>query len=464
MTTDLADLTVVELLDGYRSGHFTPSEAVAACLERIDACEPTINAVLTAVRERAVAEAAQSTRRWQRGEARALEGIPFGLKDVIDTAGVRTTGGAILLADRVPSADAVAVRRLRDSGAVLIAKLQTFEFAFGANPHFGPAANPWDPSRTPGGSSEGPGAAVAAGEVPLALGTDTGGSIRIPASLSGITGFKPTFGRVPTTGILPLSQSLDHVGPMARSAADCARAFDVIAGSDPSDPGSHGGVAATSRALEIDPAGLRVGVATNWFFDRVAPSVADATREVASVFAAAGADVVDVAVPSADLAEVVGWTIMATEAADVHADTWTSVEQLGEPLAVLLTVGRRLDSRDYESAQRLRRHLQAGAESAFETCDVLLTPGTGFVAPRLDDLLAELDDEQVPWLEVVARNTFWHDVVGVPAVALPCGFDRAGLPLGVQLAARPGRDGLCLAAAHLCQSVTDHHRRRPPVR
>lgn len=461
MTTDLADLTVGELLDGYRERRFTPSEAMVACLDRIDAWEPTINAVITDVRERAISEAAESTVRWQKGVAGELEGIPFGLKDVIDAEGVRTTGGAVLLADRVASADATAVRRLRHAGAVLVAKLQTFEFAFGANPHFGPSTNPWDPSRTPGGSSEGPAAAVAAGEVPFALGTDTGGSIRIPSSLSGITGFKPTLGRVPTSGILPLAHSLDHVGPMARSALDCATVFDVIAGSDSADPASHGGPATTRRELDVEPGDLRIGVATNWFFDRIAPAVVDATREVASALAGAGAEVVDVSVPSVELAEVVGWTIMATEAAAIHDKTWKSVEQLGEPLRVLLTVGRRLDREDYESAQRLRRHLQAGVETAFESCDVLLTPGVGFVAPRLDDLLAELDDEQVSWLDVVARNTFWHDVVGIPAVAFPCGSDAAGLPIGAQLAAPPGRDASCLAAAHLFQSITDHHRRRP---
>jgi aspartyl-tRNA(Asn)/glutamyl-tRNA(Gln) amidotransferase subunit A len=459
---ELADLTVAQLLDGYGSGQCSPSDAVAACFDRMDAAEGSLNAVLTEARERAVAEAAESTRRWQGSEARRLEGIPFGAKDVIDTADVRTTGGAVLLEQRVPSADAVAVHRLRDAGAVLVAKLQTFEFAFGANPHFGPAHNPWDVSRTPGGSSEGPGAAVAAGEVPLALGTDTGGSIRIPASLSGITGFKPTFGRVPTTGILPLSESLDHVGPMARTAADCALAFDVISGSDESDPFSHGGAAKTAASLEIDSSSLRVGVATNWFFDRIASDVGEATLTVAAALRDAGATVVEVTVPSVDLAEVVGWTIMATEAARIHAETWKSVELVGPPLATLLAVGHRLGQDDYDGAQRLRRHLGAGVESVFEECDVLLTPGVGFVAPRLDELLAELDDEQVPWLEVVARNTFWHDVVGIPAIAFPAGF-AAGLPLGAQLAAPPGRDGLCLAAAHLFQSVSDHHRRRPPA-
>ncbi|MET0693815.1 MAG: amidase, partial [Propionibacteriaceae bacterium] len=218
----LADATATELLALYAAKEASPADAVQACLDRIDAVDPSLNAVLVPLGEAALAGAAESARRWADGTQRPLEGVPFGLKDIVSTAGITTTGGSALYRDNVPTTDAALAARLRDAGGLLLAKLHTFEFAMGGadNRTFGPARNPWDLTRTTGGSSSGSGAAVASGEVPLAIGTDTGGSIRLPAAYCGITGLKPTSGRGPRHGVRGRSWPLDPAGPMTRSVAD----------------------------------------------------------------------------------------------------------------------------------------------------------------------------------------------------------------------------------------------------
>ncbi len=440
----ITEFDVQGLLQAFGSGEARPSEAVEASLAKIGESDDVLRAVLALPAERAREEAAEADRRWKEGRARPLEGVPFGVKDVIDTADVVTTGGSPIHRHRVPTTDAIAIARLRSAGAILTAKLQTFEFAFGSNPHFGPGHNPWDLLRTAGGSSEGPGVALAARLLPLAIGSDSGGSIRIPASLCGVTGFKPTAGTVPTAGLMPLSPSLDHVGPMARTARDCALAMSAMA------PG-FGDV---SPAIES----VRVGVAENWFWDVLDPDVEAAGRACADFLSDAGALVFGVQVPHAELAEEVCWTLMAAEAAQVHRHTDRG--RLGAPLRDLVADGERISAGDYHRALEERQRIRQAAETAlFAECDVLLTPGTPCTAPRLDDMMATLGDRQVPWLEVVARTTMWHNLVGCAAVAIPFGLDRHRLPLSVQLASRT--DAQCLSLAIAIQAATDHHLLRP---
>ena len=261
----LADLTASELLELYRRGEASPVEAVESCLGRIQRLDQAVGAVLTLLVERALSQAEESARRWRTGEARALEGVPYGLKDIIATKGIRSTGGSPLYTEYVPTQSATLAERLEDAGGVLVAKLNTFEFAAGSN---ATSSNPWNLEHWPAGSSSGSTVAVAAHELPLAIGTDTGGSIAIPAAFCGVVGLKPTFGRIPRSGIMPLSWTLDHAGPLTRSTLDAALALKVMAGADARDP--------TSASAPVDDyvgnidAGLHticIGVPTDWFFD-----------------------------------------------------------------------------------------------------------------------------------------------------------------------------------------------------
>ncbi|MDX6511088.1 MAG: aspartyl-tRNA(Asn)/glutamyl-tRNA(Gln) amidotransferase subunit [Gaiellaceae bacterium] len=272
---DLCDCTATELLGLYAAGDASPVEAVEACLTRIDRVEPEINAVLTLLGEAALDQARLSAERWTKGVAGPFDGVPFGLKDIVATEGVLTTGGSALYRDFVPTEGASLADRMLAAGGILLAKLQTYEFACGGsfNKTFGIVRNPWDTERTTGGSSSGSAAAVSACELPVAIGTDTGGSVRIPAAWCGTTGLKATFGRVPRHGVMGLSWTLDHAGPMTRSVADAALTLGIVAGKDDRDP--------TSSARPLDDylaacdrpvSGLRVGVPTNWFTERSIPT------------------------------------------------------------------------------------------------------------------------------------------------------------------------------------------------
>lgn len=460
--SELWELDATELLAVFASGEATPTDAVESCLARIAAVEPDVNAVLTLCEERARADAAVSDARWAAGAARPLEGVPYGLKDIIETAGIRTTGGSKIYADHVPTEDACLAGRLAAAGGVLLAKLTTFEFAFGGevNTHYGAMRNPFDRERTTGGSSGGSGGAVGAREMPLAIGTDTGGSIRIPASYCGITGLKPTCGRVPRHGVMGLAWSLDHAGPMTRSVADAALMLDVIAGGDPRDPHAPDvPVADHTGALALPVAGLRVGVPTSWFFDRLHPEVRAACTEALEVLAGLGCEIVPVDLPGIELAETVGWTIMAAECASYHEITFDRLADYDTTFAERLTNAQFVTALDYLAAQRYRTVVQRGMDHAFASCDVLFTPASPTTAPRLDDMTVEFGDgTSAPWIEVVARCTFPFNVTGMPALVLPAGLSSAGLPIGIQLAARPFDDATCLRVGHAFQRATDHHR------
>ncbi|MCI0678373.1 MAG: amidase, partial [Actinobacteria bacterium] len=266
---------MAEFLREFADRTVSPVEALVSVLGRIDRLEPKVGAILTLCWEQALESARESERRWMSGQARRLEGVPYGLKDIIETSGIRTTGGSRMYESHVPSRDAAVARRLREAGGILVAKLQTFEFASGAN---AVTSNPWDLERTAAGSSSGSGAAVAARELPLAIGTDTGGSVAIPASFVGITGLKPTYGRVPRSGVFPLSWTLDHICPMTRSAEDAAIVMEVISGQDPDDPSSgRSRVPEYRKHLYIDLSTVTVGVPSDWFFDIINPDVEAAT-------------------------------------------------------------------------------------------------------------------------------------------------------------------------------------------
>ena len=460
--SDLADLSIDELLTLFRTREATPLEALNACLGRVDRLDDRVNAVITLLVERATAQAEESTKRWQSGEARPLEGIPYGLKDIIETAGIRTTGGSPMYENYIPEESATLVDRLEAAGAVLVGKLQTFEFASGSN---ATTSNPWDLSRWPAGSSSGPAAAVAAHEMPLSIGTDTGGSIAIPAAFCGIVGLKATYGRISRAGVFPLSWTLDHAGPMTRSALDAAHALGVMAGYDPRDP-TCGNVPVPDYAasLRTDLGGVRIGVPTEWFFDVCAPEVEAATRAAIELLAEQGATINEFQLPSTRTVQLhaIELTIVYSEVASLHEATLERLDEYGPEFQRLLTRAQFTSAVDYLKALRARHLVQLDFEQVFEQNDVVVVPGGMCVAPSHDHLVAKVGDEERPLIDVISRPTAVMDIVGLPAITIPAGFDD-GLPIGVQIAARPYDELSCLSVAHAYQRLTDFHTALPPI-
>lgn len=460
--SELADLGVAELLEAFRHRAVSPVEALTSVLGRIDRLEPEVGAVLTLCWEQALKAARESERRWMTGEARRIEGVPYGLKDIIETAGIRTTGGSLMYQDHVPTEDAAVARRLREAGGVLVAKLQTFEFASGAN---AVTSNPWDLGRTAAGSSSGSGAAVAARELPLTIGTDTGGSVAIPASFVGITGLKATFGRVPRSGVFPLSWTLDHICPMTRSAEDTAIAMEVISGHDPADPTSgRSQVPRYASLLNVELSGLTVGVPSDWFFDIINPAVADATHKAAHTLESAGAKIIEFPLPSSHMIDLhaMELTIIKSEAAALHRSHLGNFDKLGPEFQQVISRAQFHNAADYLNALRARHCVQLDFEVAFTTADVVLTPGAITVAPRHDHLKADLGDSERPWVDVVSRTTAIFNMTGLPSASIPSGF-ADGLPVGIQIAGRPYDEARVLAVADAFQQLTEYHLRLPPI-
>jgi aspartyl-tRNA(Asn)/glutamyl-tRNA(Gln) amidotransferase subunit A len=461
----LADASARELLHLFSTGDAQPVDAVRDCLARMEEVEPSINSVITPLAERALDQAAESGKKWRDGTARRLEGVPYGLKDIIATAGILSTGGSSLYKDNVPTEDAVLASRLADAGGILLGKLHTFEFACGGaiNKTFGIARNPWDTNRTTGGSSSGSGAAVAAGEVPLAIGTDTGGSIRIPCAYNGITGIKATFGRVPRHGVMGLSWTLDHAGPMTRTVEDAALMLGVIAGGDPKDATSFDLPVPDYLASVGAPInGMRIARARGWLEDVAHPGVLEKLEQALAVLSTQGVEVVDVEIPDIDLTATAGWTVMYAEMLSLHDAHFPMIEDRDEMGAGLLAASPFVSANDYLAALRFRPMLQKQLETAMEGCDALATPTVVTVAPLLADMLADLGDHKVDWLEVAVRNCIPFNFTGSPALVLPMGLVN-DMPTSLQLVGRPFDEGTLFALGSAFQRITDHHRLRPPL-
>jgi aspartyl-tRNA(Asn)/glutamyl-tRNA(Gln) amidotransferase subunit A len=465
--TELWELTATDLLAAYRAGEASPIEATHSCLDRIDQLDGTLNAVLTLLADSALAQAAESANHWRSGVPRLLEGVPYGLKDIIDTDGVRTTGGSALYRENVPKADAALAARLDAAGGVRLAKLHTFEFACGGaeNKTFGRCLNPWDTTRTTGGSSSGSGAAVASGEMPLAIGTDTGGSIRIPAAYCGITGLKPTYGRVPRDGVMGLSWTLDHAGPMARSVRDTAVMLEAIAGFHPGDQNSsRRPVPAYSRVLPADLRGVRLGRPRGWFEDSLSPETAAAFEQAIGELTELGARVVDVSLAEVDLWETAALAVMYPETLSYHQHHVYDVENRDPMGAGLLADAPYIPAVDYLRSLRYRRIAQGQLEVAMKGTDALITPSVCEVAPELD-AIADTQGSAA-WLATVMRNSIPFNLTGSPALCLPAcpsGGATAGLPTSIQLVGRPHDESTLFAIGSSYQQATDHHIRMPEL-
>lgn len=455
--------SLARLADRLRAGELSPQEAVTDSLERIERLDPALNAFLSVRGDEALAEAAALERVSVRGP---LHGVPVAVKDVIDVAGARTTAASRILADNVAAADATAVARLRRAGAVVVGKLNTHEFAFGAtttSTHFGPAHNPWDTERICGGSSGGSGAAAAAGLVAGTLGTDTAGSVRIPSCLCGVTGLRPSTGRVPNRGVVPTSWTFDTVGPIARTAEDCALVLEVIAGRDPEDPGSMDAAVPSYREeLSGGVSGLEIGVVSH-LLEGAEPAVAEQVEAAVEELAGLGARVERVDASFLRETEVVTQLVMLPEAAAAHLP-WlrTRLEDYGPDVRARLLAGLLLPGTAAVTGQRARRRLWERARDLLRRFDLLAAPAMPVTAPRIgeDDVL--LAGRRVPYrLALMPYNSPWA-CLGLPAASVPCGLVD-GLPVGLALAGRRLAEGTVLRAAHAFQQVTDWHERRPPL-
>ena len=462
--SNLADCTASELLALFASGAATPIEAVEACLARIERIDPLINSVLTVVSDRALAAARASTQRWRSGTARPLDGVPCGLKDNIETAGIRTTGGSNVRAHLIPTEHAVVVERLEDAGAIVVAKLATTEFACGGavNAWYGEVRNPWDTERFAGSSSSGPGGATGARLLPFSLGTDTLGSIRVPAICCGVVGLKPTYGRVPRHGVMPLSWTMDHVGPLARSVEDCARVLDVIGGPDRRDEGSLcDPMPNMLAALGPSLAGVRIGAARSYYEPLSDASVVASMDRAFDVLRDAGAEVVDVDVPAIEHSFAAGWMALLCEGACLHEDLWQDPSRYDPGLVFRLLVGKLAPATDYVRALRMRTYIQRGFAEALDQVDLIALPGMVDVAPRYDDLYFNVNGTRWPLQKQHARFTGPGNVTGLPAICVPSGLGRENMPVALQLYGARNRDDLVLRAAHAFQLRTDHHRAVP---
>ena len=457
---ELHDLGIAELGRRYRSRELSPVDVAAAHLARIERLDKTLNCYVTVTADRALADARAAESAIKSGAAGPLAGIPVAYKDLYATRGILTTAGSAVLGDWVPDRDATCVSRLQHAGMVMLGKLITHEFAFGIQfpgHRFLPARNPWNLDHIPGGSSSGSGAALAAGLTVGALGSDTGGSIRGPAAFCGIVGLKPTYGRASRAGVVTLSWTLDHTGPMARTVEDCALMLQALAGYDPADPASsREPVADYVAPLGQGIKGLRVGVPRDYFLHDVKPEVADAFESAMGTLRQLGAEVRDVRIPSIWAAPAF-MVIMLTEAFAYHArDLRERPHLYGDVLREKLMAGALFTADEYVQAQRLRARLREDMHQALTEVDLLATPTTPGTAPAFSVVLD-------PTFPFARSNMAPFNMAGLPALALPCGFAPNGLPISLQLAGRPFDEATVLRAGHAYEQATEWHRRRPPV-
>lgn len=442
----------------------TSVELVRAAIARIERGDPLLRAFITLTADQAVSDAAEADALLARGVDRGpLHGIPVSVKDLFGVAGIPTTAGSVLFARNMATHDSAVTARLRAGGAVLMGTTNLHEWAFGVtsqNPHFGAAANPWDPTRIPGGSSGGSAIAVATGMCAVSVGSDTGGSIRIPAALCGVVGLKPTYGRVSLAGAVPLAWTLDHAGPLARTVAEAAAALGVLAGYDAEDPASVDAPADDYLARLDDGArGLRVLVPTSHFFDDIDPEVLRAVRTAIGVLANAGALVEERPLPHTDLLRATQRAIIAVEAATFHRERIADhASAFGADVLERLRAGGTITAVEHAQARRDRARIRRAWSEILRDHDVIATPTTPIAAPPRGG------QDAVAAAAHLTTNTSPFNLTGLPAISIPCGFTGSGLPIGLQLAAGPWREALLLRAAHAYERATEWHTRHPQDR
>lgn len=448
---ELLTRSIPEIGAMYRAGTLSPLELTRLCLERIEALNPVLNAFITVTATQALEGAANAERELRSGLDRGpLHGIPIALKDLIDTAGIRTTCASSILRDQVPARDAALVTRLNAAGAVSLGKTNLLEFAYGiVHPDYGQTNNPWDVSRTSGGSSGGSAAAVASGMCFAAVGTDTGGSIRIPASYCGVAGLKPTYGRVSLEGVFPLSWSLDHAGPIARSSGDARLLLEAMLGES---------VLGESLAQPLELRGLRFG-AIQCDGSELQPEVIAAFDAACAALEEAGAQRIAVKIPDLELADAALLSVLLPEASVVHQMWLTTRAEDYAPLTrTQIELGFAIPAVVHVRAQQYRRHLTRQFLNAFQSVDALLSPSVHWEAPHEDPVFAADDAGAAE-----ARRSGPHNLTGLPALSVNCGYGAHGLPIGIQIVTPPHRDGLALALGAALERLLPAAQRLAPM-
>jgi len=464
---ELTQLTLTEASELLAAKKISPVELVRAHIARIEQLDARLNTFITRTFDAALARARQLEGRG--GVIPPMYGIPFALKDLYETRGVRTTAGSKFFSDNIPERDCAVLEKLNAAGAIILGKLNLHEIALGVtndNPHFGAVHNPWDTACIPGGSSGGSGAALAAELCLASLGTDTGGSIRIPASLCGVVGLKPTYGRVSVRGVIPLSWNLDHAGPMTRRVRDAAIILQTIAGYDPDDPFSTN-IATDDYLSHIQDGvrGWRVAFASRGHFAQADSEVLEAVRNAAKVFEKLGARVEEVEIENGEELWRTNGTMTTSDGAAFHRERLQAhPEDFGEDVRARLMNGARVTSSDYILARRTQTIARRWFEKFFEPHDILLTPTTPSAAPKLGS------SDAVETAKLLTRFTAPFNLTGLPALSVPCGFTRGtalsgveGLPMGLQIVSRHWEEKKVLQAGFAFEQETEWHNKRPNI-
>jgi len=447
-------LTISRALELLRENKISAQELAEACYHQIERLNPKLNAFITVVNLQDALTAQLPGDNVS--SSNALRGVPIAVKDLFDTAGIRTTAGSKFFAENIPDQDAFVVEKLKQAGAIIVGKTNTHEIALGVtgnNPYYGAARNPWDTTRIPGGSSSGSAIAVATGMALGALGTDTGGSIRIPASLCGIVGFKPTFGRVSLRGVFPLSWNLDHVGPLAKCVKDAALILQVLSVYDPVDPASvkMPGDDYAGHLVEAVQ-GRKIALGVGKFIEAAEPEVLEAVRTAARVFESLGCEVQEVDVSWLKEAALANKTMTQSDGAAVHRDRLREhPEMFGEDIRRRLEDGAKTTSTEYILARRTQAEVRKRFEHFFESYDFLITPTTPIPAPTIEG------HDAVEQAGRLTRFTAPFNLAGLPALSLPCGFTKEGLPIGLQIISQAWADAQVLNAGYAFEQATEWH-------
>lgn len=452
-----------------QSKEISPVEIIEAHLTRIDATEPVLNSFITLLADQARKSARQAEKDIQAGRYKGpLHGIPVALKDLYNTGGVRTTSGSRIFDTFIPTEDCTVAAKFHQAGAILLGKLNMHQFAYGPtgeNPDYGHMHNPWNPDMVTGGSSGGSGSAAAAGQCTITTGSDTGGSIRIPAALCGIVGLKPTYGLVSRYGLSALSWSLDHPGPMTRTVEDTAITMNVIAGHDPKDVASAKvDIPDYTSALTGDVKGLRIGIVKEYFEAPLDPQVRKAVMDAISLLESMGAEIKEVSYPMFNQSQAISSTVLMAEATAYHRDLLEKDgHQLYEPIRQRLEAGLFISAAEYLRAQQARSIFDQQGRRLLDEVDLLAGPTEPVTAPEILASKVMAGEQEVGVVGALTQYTRPYNINGFPAISVPCGFSDDGMPIGLQLAGRPFDELTVLRAAHAYEQANDWHTRRPPI-
>ena len=466
----MIDLQIAELADKLERLEISPVELVENCISKINRLNPKLNAFVTTAADSARRSAKIAEDEIRTGKYRGpLHGIPVGIKDIVDTANIETTYGSAIFRNHIPAEDATIVSRLKDAGAIIIGKTNTHEFAFGIttnNVHYGPTRNPWDPDRIPGGSSGGSAAAVAASLCSAAIGTDTGGSIRIPSAFCGVVGLKPTYGRISTTGVFPLATGLDHVGTIATSVMDNAIMLQTLAGYDASDSRSlMMPVPNFSQEIERPIDGITIATCPNLIPNVMDGQVLSTYKMAIQKVETLGANILERNLDSAEFIQAASTKLLIAEAAAQHAELLSKYpEKYDVKLVERFKLGQKVTTPEYIQALRQSEVIRRSIEILFDNAEILLTPSVQILPPKIGEDTVTINSEQLDMNSCCVRFSRLANIAGIPALALPYGYSTEGLPLSIQLMAPKLHEAKLLRIAYAIEQATPELRdRKPPL-